>query len=633
MRILMLGWEFPPKVTGGLAVATAGLVRALGSAGHEITLMLPESRMPEAGGRSDDPASWQAATTARLGISGAGVDDSPSIEGAELTDDDDHIRPWPMPVHPLLAVGEPWKHHRNPRRDAPAAPVPAASTSLSGTPEADSTHTIARDSKVADLSDRFHPQPEPEHRDDRGRSEHSPLRSESFSRVELFPLFAQPPDPYASFDRADRSRRCESEGETASRASMPDSLRPISFLGGRIVSRAGMSDSRHDAGDRRQAVGTAPVVGEAEGDLRWEESTSAGAAGDSSPGHRSEGSPRPTPGVSRSSDHRPEGVGSMRWLPDIDNGYPSDLHEAVRRYALSAVESARGAAFDVIHAHDWLTMPAAIALAAIHGKPMVVHIHSTEYDRVPEHQDPRILAIERRGMLAADRVVAVSRATRRTLIRRYGIPARKIEVVHNGIEPPAPRRIEPSIRFEPSDRLVVFIGRITGQKGPEIFVEAARRVLERENGVRFVMAGIGDMVTAMIERVVGLGLGEHFTFTGFLDRELVDRLLDRVDVFVMTSVREPFGLTPLEAALRRVPVILSRTAGVSEVLKHALKIDYWNSQEIADRILSVLRRPALASTLRHSARAEVRTMTWGRTAEQCCRIYRSVLGKVPRLVR
>ena len=268
--------------------------------------------------------------------------------------------------------------------------------------------------------------------------------------------------------------------------------------------------------------------------------------------------------------------------------YGANLMEEVARYAMVAAQVAKDleGQFDVIHAHDWLTYFAGIAAKRVSGKPLVVHMHATEFDRSGENINRRVYAIEKAGMQAADRVIAVSELTRRIVIGKYGILADKVVTVHNAVrfgesEEAAPERAV-------KDKVVTFLGRITYQKGPDYFVEAAAKVLQRVSDVRFVMAGSGDLMNHVVRRVAQLGIADRFHFTGFLKGGEVQRMFRLSDVYVMPSVSEPFGISPLEAMRSGVPVIISRQSGVAEVLDYAIKVNYWDVDALADAIYGLL---------------------------------------------
>jgi glycosyltransferase involved in cell wall biosynthesis len=306
--------------------------------------------------------------------------------------------------------------------------------------------------------------------------------------------------------------------------------------------------------------------------------------------------------------------------------YSGDLFGDAERYARLVVALARHERFDIIHAHDWLTFPAGIALSKVTRKPLVVHVHSTEFDRSGEHVNQAVYDIERRGMHAADRVIAVSAMTRSICERRYAVPAGKTDVVYNGIDPDDGNGQHPPLAAIGSrDKIVLFIGRITMQKGPEYFIAAARRVLERYPDVKFVMAGSGDMANRMIELAAQIGIGHKVLFTGFLRGKDVERVYQMADCYVMPSVSEPFGIVALEALHHDVPVIISKQSGVSEVLTHVLKVDFWDVDDMANKILAVLRHPPLAATLRHHGEFELHRLTWTGAAERCLKTYEKLL--------
>lgn len=310
-------------------------------------------------------------------------------------------------------------------------------------------------------------------------------------------------------------------------------------------------------------------------------------------------------------------------LPEIRSGgqYGGDLIGDAERYARLVVALARREAFDVIHAHDWLTYPAGIALAHVSGKPLVVHVHSTEFDRSGENVNQQLYDIERRGMHEAERVIAVSEFTRQICVDRYEIAESKIDVVYNGIDRQE-QQPSPGSAIDAGDRIVLFLGRITMQKGPEYFIQAAKRVLEKVDNVKFVVAGSGDMATRMIDLAAQMGIGHKVLFTGFLRGRDVERIFRMADCYVMPSVSEPFGIAALEAIHHDVPVILSKQSGAAEVLTHVLKVDFWDVDEMANKIVAVLRHPPLSQTLRQHGTFELRQLTWEGAAEKCLEAYR-----------
>lgn len=320
-------------------------------------------------------------------------------------------------------------------------------------------------------------------------------------------------------------------------------------------------------------------------------------------------------------------VDSVKQLGTGDSGYGSDLFGDAQRYAKLVAALGLTEQFDVIHAHDWLTYPAGLLLKQITGKPLICHIHATEFDRSGEHINQQVYDIERAGMNGADRVIAVSRLTKAVVHKRYSVPDEKIDVVYNGV---AQHEAQPQrgAAIESDDRIVLFLGRITMQKGPEYFIQAAKRVLEKVENVKFVVAGSGDMAVRMIEHAASIGIGHKVLFTGFLRGRDVDRVYQMADCYVMPSVSEPFGIAPLEAMRNDVPVIVSKQSGVSEVLTHALKVDFWDTDEIANKIVAVLRYPPLGQTLREHGRFELRGLNWDGAAEKCVKVYgRAIAAK------
>ena len=307
--------------------------------------------------------------------------------------------------------------------------------------------------------------------------------------------------------------------------------------------------------------------------------------------------------------------------------YSVDMYTEVHRYAAMAAELAQGRGFDVVHAHDWMTYPAGIAVATLSGRPLVVHVHSTEFDRSGEHVNQMIYDIERQGMERADKVVAVSHFTRNIVISRYGISGDKVEVVYNGVDRNGGWTLDET-GITTDEKIVLFLGRITMQKGPEYFLQAAKKVLEVMDNVKFVMAGSGDLMHQSIELAAELGIGHKVLFTGFLRGEDVRRIYKMADLYVMPSVSEPFGIAPLEALDNDVPVIISKQSGVSEVLTHALKVDFWDVNEIANKIIAVLKFPPLQMTLRSHGNFEVRRLRWKDAAAKCIKIYGETLAPV-----
>ncbi|MFT4553438.1 MAG: glycogen(starch) synthase [Chlamydiales bacterium] len=284
---------------------------------------------------------------------------------------------------------------------------------------------------------------------------------------------------------------------------------------------------------------------------------------------------------------------------------------------------------DVIHCHDWMTILAALEARKYSRKPVIFHVHSLEYDRCGSHGSSQIEEIEHKGLHDADSIVAVSNYTKRVIVSRYGVSPDKITVIHNGVLP-SPKKDDGSIN-PPSlkrHKMVLFLGRVTYQKGPDYFVEAAARVLEVFPDTHFVMAGKGDMLTQLIERVAELHMGRKFHFTGFLDGDDVHKMFSLADVYVMPSVSEPFGISALEAISHNVPVIVSRQSGVSEVLRHCLTVDFWDTEDLSNNIISLLKRATLKNQLKNEMLSDLTPLTWNNSAKQVSGLYQKLNEKV-----
>jgi len=306
--------------------------------------------------------------------------------------------------------------------------------------------------------------------------------------------------------------------------------------------------------------------------------------------------------------------------------YHGDLFAEVGRYTARVLSVIQDNHYDMIHAHDWMTFPAAVALKAITGLPLMLHVHSLEYDRCGGNGNWQIEQIEKAGLDAADMIAAVSYYTRSLIHQRHQIPLEKIGVVHNGVYT---REMVNTYRKEiphPS-KIVLFLGRVTFQKGPDYFVEAAARVIPHVPDVLFVMAGSGDMLPRMVERVNELGISSNFLFTGFLKGPEVEKMFSMADLYVMPSVSEPFGISALEAISFNTPVIISRQSGVSEVLSHALKVNFWDIEQLANLIVSVLKYSELAQDMNSMASEEVRRLRWDAAAVKTVELYGKTLGR------
>ncbi len=308
----------------------------------------------------------------------------------------------------------------------------------------------------------------------------------------------------------------------------------------------------------------------------------------------------------------------------ISGDYGSDLIHEAWRYGQVAARIARDESFDIIHVHDWMTILAGIRSRRISRKPLVLHIHALEFDRSGESVNRNIYEIERFGLESADHVIAVSHYTKNAIVTRYGIQPEKITVVHNAVdrEGGAGSVIPPKRKGQ---KIVLFLGRITFQKGPDYFIEAAALVLQHIPDVTFVMAGAGDMWPRMIERAAQLGIGKNFHFLGFISGVQIEQVYAMSDLYVMPSVSEPFGISPLEAMLRDVPVIISKQSGVSEILRNVLKVDFWDVRELANKMISVLKHPALSREMVIRSRESLCTIHWDDAAGKILSVYEKLV--------
>ena len=308
--------------------------------------------------------------------------------------------------------------------------------------------------------------------------------------------------------------------------------------------------------------------------------------------------------------------------------YGSNLMEEVARYAMvgGTIALQHKGEFDVIHAHDWLTYSAGIAAKQLSGKPLVVHVHATSFDRSSGNNiDSRVYEIEKKGMEFADRVITVSDLTRNIVITKYGINPDKVVTVHNAVDFSGRDNI--SVERGVRDKVVTFLGRITFQKGPEYFIEAAAKILKRTKNVRFVMAGSGDMMNRCIRYAARMGISDRFHFTGFLRGADVQTMFAMSDVYVMPSVSEPFGISPLEAMRSNVPSVISKQSGAAEVLKYAFKVDFWDVDAMADRIYGLLQYPALSDFAVRCGYDEVNELKWNDATSKIKNVYESVIKR------
>ena len=301
--------------------------------------------------------------------------------------------------------------------------------------------------------------------------------------------------------------------------------------------------------------------------------------------------------------------------------YGKNLYEEIANYAVVAGEIALKEEFDIIHSHDWLTYPAGIAAKRASGKPLVIHVHATDFDRSGGKVNPTVFEIEKTGMQLADKIIAVSNLTRNTVIDKYGIHPDKVVTVYNAVDPLSD--IEKlQLKRGINDKVVTFLGRITLPKGPEYFVQAAYKVLQKMDNVRFVMAGSGELLEKMIHWTSKLGISDRFHYTGFLKGDDVFKMFSLSDVYVMPSVSEPFGISPLEAMQSNVPSIISHQSGVAEILNYAFKVDFWDVDALADAIYGLLNYPSLSEMFKKYGVAEVNDMKWENSGKKVHSIYK-----------
>ncbi|MDR0700767.1 MAG: glycosyltransferase [Tannerella sp.] len=311
---------------------------------------------------------------------------------------------------------------------------------------------------------------------------------------------------------------------------------------------------------------------------------------------------------------------------EFSGRYPDNLMEEINNYSIVAGVIAHTEQYDVIHAHDWLTYPAGIHAKNVSGKPLVIHVHATDYDRSRGNVNPEVYNIEKNGMDYADHIITVSDLTRNTVIEKYNQNPAKVTTVHNAVEPLSKDILSIADKRGVKDKIVTFLGRITMQKGPEYYVEAAAKVLARSGNVRFIMAGSGDMMNRMIRLAAERNISDRFHFTGFMKGKQVYEIFKSSDVYVMPSVSEPFGISPLEAMQCGVPSIISKQSGCAEILDYAVKIDFWDIDALADAIYGLVTYPALHKFLKEEGLKEVNNIKWEYAGQKVRVIYEHVLS-------
>ena len=301
--------------------------------------------------------------------------------------------------------------------------------------------------------------------------------------------------------------------------------------------------------------------------------------------------------------------------------YGKNLNQEVQRYAEKASLVAKMCKFDIIHAHDWMTYKAGINAKNATGKPLVVHVHATEFDRTGGHPNQQIYNLEREGMHAADNIITVSHFTKKKIVEHYGVPEDKINVVHNAVE-----FDDQEAKIKEREKNVLFLGRLTLQKGPEYFLYAAKRVLEKDPDINFIVAGSGDMEGFMRYKAEELGINDKVRFTGFLRGKDIDEAYKSASVYVMPSISEPFGITPLEAMRNGTPTIISKQSGVSEVIKNTLAVDFWDIDQLANNMYALVNYQSLKHEISHNGFKEVINISWDEPALKCVDVYKKTLG-------
>jgi len=314
--------------------------------------------------------------------------------------------------------------------------------------------------------------------------------------------------------------------------------------------------------------------------------------------------------------------------------YAEDLFSEVMRYAEKVDAIVAEESYDVIHAHEWLSFLAGLRAKELTGKPLILHVHSTEYDRSAGNMNPEVFEIEKNAFEKADCIVAVSGYTKNIIVDKYNIHPDRIEVIYNGVEVP-PRYEKPNDQPEPrllqlkshGKKIVLYVGRFSMHKGPDYFIKAAQKVLKYRDDVIFVMAGAGEMEHELIEMVAEAGISEHVIFAGYLRGEELDSIYSSADLYVLPSVSEPFGIAPLESLIRSTPVLISKQSGVSETLEHALKVDFWDTDEMSNKIITALDHPEMLEELKKNGHRQALLLNWKAAAKKVINVYRHLIGK------
>jgi glycosyltransferase involved in cell wall biosynthesis len=309
----------------------------------------------------------------------------------------------------------------------------------------------------------------------------------------------------------------------------------------------------------------------------------------------------------------------------LHGGYGGGLYNEVHLYSQFVSLFSKHIGFDIVHTHDWMTYPAGITAMYRTRKPLICHVHATEFDRSGDHVNQYVYNLEREAFDRCTKIVTVSNYTKNIVVNRYGVTPDKVEAIHNAVDFEMHDYLEEE-RRPFAEKIVLFLGRITFQKGPDYFVYAAKKVIEKIQNVRFVMVGTGDMYHRIIELAADMGIGKYFHYTGFLNRDQVQKIFRLSDLYVMPSVSEPFGISPLEAMLHGIPVIVSKQSGVSEIINHAIKVDFWDVDDIANNITHILSNPEVSNRLRWNGKSEVASITWNDAAQRMESVYYGLKG-------
>jgi glycogen synthase len=531
MRVLMLGWEYPPHITGGLGNACRGLARALVRQGVQVRFIMPR---PDSNQAEDD------------GL------DTVMIDPAQ-----------PRPAHA-------------PHASASETDQPPASSSATNYPQTPAQAAPSVQPITGPTSPRSSQTPE------------SP---------------ASPPDPAVQVWQL----HIDTPWQSVYPGAKPHAPYEAPF-----------NPSLPIAPPRPPAFTQTQAQSHAQGVLQTL----------FTPCSTSEPNPAPPHPQSDSLSTDPD----SQYPHPTPVSYPSDPVAGARAFADAVIHRLLHDPFDLIHANDWVTFPAALALGKAWGVPVVLHVHSLERDRSPLGENPAIRQIEAGSVALASAVIAVSRHTRADLIREYAVDPNRAFVVYNGVELTNVWANLGQIHRDDLDRIgssVLFLGRVTAQKGPVEFLHACAKVAPLLPHALFVIAGDGDLLADCKSLAHELGLDDRIVFTGFLSESDVQQALDHADVLVVPSLSEPFGLVVLEAASRGVPSIVSRHAGVAEAMNHLITCDPANAFDLADKILAVLRHGDMREELRIGARAELLRLSWDAGARRCLDVYRKMFETKP----